>query len=134
EVEVGARAYPVRPGDFRLLVGRDFRAQRGFQAALIESGAVALLVAVLLAAGAGFLLNRLVMRRIGDIDHTARAIVGGDLTTPIPVRSGGDEFGRLALTLNEMLERIEVLVVELRTFTDSVAHALRTPLARLITH
>ncbi|HOZ27426.1 MAG TPA: ATP-binding protein, partial [Hyphomonadaceae bacterium] len=131
-IEIGAVAY-VAPFGTRLLVGRDLRAERNFQAALIESGAVALIAAVLLAGVSGFLLNRLVMRRIGDIDRTARAIVAGDLSTRIPVRSGGDEFGRLAVTLNGMLERIEKLVTELRTVTDSLAHDLRTPLTRLKT-
>lgn len=132
DIEIGAVAY-VAPFGTRLLVGRDLRAERNFQAALIESGAVALIAAVLLAGVSGFLLNRLVMRRIGDIDRTARAIVAGDLSTRIPVRSGGDEFGRLAVTLNGMLERIEMLVTELRTVTDSLAHDLRTPLTRLKT-
>jgi signal transduction histidine kinase len=132
DIEIGAVAY-VAPFGTRLLVGRDLRAERNFQAALIESGAVALIAAVLLAGVSGFLLNRLVMRRIGDIDRTARAIVAGDLSTRIPVRSGGDEFGRLAVTLNAMLERIETLVTELRTVTDSLAHDLRTPLTRLKT-
>lgn len=132
QIEIGAVAF-VAPFGTRLLVGRDLRAERNFQAALIESGAVALLAAVLLAGVSGFLLNRLVMRRIGDIDETARAIVAGDLSKRIPVRAGGDEFGRLAVTLNGMLERIETLVTELRTVTDSMAHDLRTPLTRLKT-
>jgi len=131
-IEVGARAFPVQ-GNLRLLVGRDFRAQRNFEEALIEAGAVALLAAVLLAGASGYILNRIVMSRIGDIDQTARAIVAGDLSTRIPVRSSGDEYGHLALTLNEMLERIEILVVELRTVTDSLSHDLRTPLTRLKT-
>jgi hypothetical protein len=132
EIEIGARAY-LAPYRTRLLVGRDLKAQRGFQAALIEAGAVALLAAVLLAGASGFLLNRLVMRRIGDIDETARAIVAGDLATRIPVRAGGDEFGRLAVTFNGMLERIEALVTELRTVTESLSHDMRTPLTRLKT-
>lgn len=132
EIEVGARAFPVQ-GNLRLLVGRDFRAQRGFEAALLEAGAAALVAAVLLAAASGFILNRIVMSRIGDIDQTARAIVAGDLSRRIPVRAEGDEFSHLAVTLNEMLERIEVLVVELRTVTDSLSHDLRTPLTRLKT-
>ncbi len=131
-IDVGGRALPV-PGNFRLLVGRDFKAQRKFEAALFEAGAVALIAAVLLAGASGYILNRLVMRRIGDIDQTARAIVAGDLARRIPLRSGGDEFGRLAVTLNEMLERIEALVVELRAVTDSLSHDLRTPLTRLKT-
>jgi signal transduction histidine kinase len=133
EIEIGARAYYVEPFNLRLLVGRDLKAQRGFQAALMESGAVALIAAVLLAAASGFVLNRLVMRRIGDIDETARAIVAGDLSKRIPVRAGEDEFSRLAVTLNGMLERIEDLVTELRTVTESLSHDMRTPLTRLKT-
>ena len=132
EIEIGARAY-LAPYNTRLLVGRDLKAQRGFEAALMEAGAVALIAAVLLAAASGFVLNRLVMRRIGDIDETARAIVAGDLSKRIPVRPGEDEFSRLAVTLNGMLERIEALVTELRTVTESLSHDMRTPLTRLKT-
>jgi signal transduction histidine kinase len=132
EIEIGARAY-LAPYNTRLLVGRDLKAQRGFQAALMEAGAVALIAAVLLAAASGFALNRLVMRRIGDIDRTARAIVAGDLAHRIPIRPGEDEFSRLAVTLNGMLERIEALVTELRTVTESLSHDMRTPLTRLKT-
>jgi signal transduction histidine kinase len=131
-VDIGARAFPVE-NRLALLVGRDLRAQRRFSAALAQSGALAMLAAILLASAAAYLLNRVVMRRIGDIDSTARAIVAGDLTRRIPLRDGADEFGRLAVTLNGMLERIETLVVELRTVTDSLAHDLRTPLTRLKT-
>jgi signal transduction histidine kinase len=133
EIEIGARAYRA-PFNTRLLVGRDLKAQRGFEAALVEAGAVALLAAVLLAAVSGFVLNRLVMRRIGDIDETARAIVAGDLSKRIPARTGEDEFSRLAVTLNGILERIEALVTELRTVTESLSHDMRTPLTRLKTN
>lgn len=141
EIEAGARALPLtqineRTGEvrrYRLLVGRDFRAQRKFSATLAASAVVALLAAGLLAIIGGFVINRIVMRRIGDIDATARAIVAGDLTRRIPKRRESNEFSRLSLTLNVMLERIETLVVELRTMTDSLAHDLRTPLTRLKT-
>jgi signal transduction histidine kinase len=132
EIEVGARAIEVAD-NLRLLVGRDFKAQRNFEAALIEAGAASLLAAVLLAAAGGYLLNRIVTGRIADVEGAARAIVAGDLSRRIPVRSSGDEYGRLAVTLNGMLERIDVLVTELRTVTDSLSHDLRTPLTRLKT-
>ncbi len=131
-VDVGARTYAL-PDGVRLLVGRDLRAQRSFLRAMSEAAGLALAASVLLAAASGFILNRLVMRRIGDIDQTARAIVEGDLSRRIPVRGGDDEFTHLAATLNAMLERIEALVLELRTVTDSLAHDLRTPLTRLKT-
>ena len=50
------------------------------------------------------------------------------------MRGTGDEFDRLAGTLNAMLDRIEVLVRDLRTVTDSLAHDLRSPLGRLVRH
>jgi signal transduction histidine kinase len=50
----------------------------------------------------------------------------------VAVRGTGDEFDRLAETLNAMLERIEALVRDLRMVTDSLAHDLRSPLGRLV--
>jgi signal transduction histidine kinase len=47
------------------------------------------------------------------------------------VADGRDAFDRLAQRLNAMLDRIELLVGELRAVTDSLAHDLRSPLARL---
>ena len=73
-VSIGARAFRVE-NRLALLVGRDLRAQRRFSAALARSGALAMLAAILLASAAAYLLNRVVMRRIGDIDSTARAIL-----------------------------------------------------------
>jgi signal transduction histidine kinase len=132
EVDVGARAFPVQ-SRLKLLVGRDMQAQRRFSRALVRASVLALVAAAVLAAAAGYVLNRMVMRRIGDIEGAARAIVAGDLSRRVPERGGSDEFKRLAATLNAMLERIETLVTELRTVTDSLAHDLRTPLTRLKT-
>jgi signal transduction histidine kinase len=139
-VEAGGRALPLYEAGtpqgvqaYRLLVARDFGAQRKFSVTLAESALLALLAAGALAIGGGYVINRLVMRRIGDIDATARGIMAGDLTRRIPARRESDEFSRLSTTLNAMLEKIEILVVELRAVTDSLAHDLRTPLTRLQT-
>ena len=55
----------------------------------------------------------------------------GDLTRRLPQAGEGDEFDRLAATLNTMLGRIEALMQAQRQVTDDIAHDLRTPLARL---
>jgi signal transduction histidine kinase len=65
---------------------------------------------------------------------TAEEIVQGDMARRVPVRGGGDEFDRLAGTLNRMLDRIQLLVADLRMVTDGVAHDLRSPLTRLRAH
>ena len=79
----------------------------------------------------GWLLSRLVSGRIAEIDGAARGIMAGALDRRVALRGTGDEFDRLAGTLNAMLDRIETLVRDLRTVTDSLAHDLRSPLGRL---
>jgi signal transduction histidine kinase len=49
------------------------------------------------------------------------------------VAGGADSFDRLAARLNAMLGKVERLMAELRVVTDSLAHDLRSPLARLRT-
>lgn len=119
------------PGQERLLVGRDASARRQFDRVLLRSVVLASLAAVVLSLLTGWLLTRLVFSRLSDIAQTADDIVSGDLTRRIPLRGSGDEFDRMAMTLNEMLDRIEELVGNLRMTTNSIAHDLRSPLSRL---
>ena len=60
--------------------------------------------------------------------------MAGALDRRVALRGTGDEFDQLAGTLNAMLDRIETLVRDLRTVTDSLAHDLRSPLGRLVRH
>ena len=122
------------PGGERLLVGRDTQARVAFDATLIRALLTALGLTALLAGLSGWLLSRFVNRRIGEITDTADEIVGGGLTRRVPLRGNGDEFDRLGGTLNAMLDRIETLVDDMRMVTDSVAHDLRSPLTRLVSH
>ncbi|MFC3125141.1 sensor histidine kinase [Pseudoroseomonas globiformis] len=92
---------------------------------------VAAALAALLALAAAFLVARRLERRLAGISGAAQAVIGGDLSRRLPVSGRGDEFDRLAETINAMLARIETLVAELRQVTDDVAHDLRSPLSRL---
>ena len=49
----------------------------------------------------------------------------------IPIKGSNDEFDRLALNLNAMLDQIEHLLEGLRQVSNDIAHDLRTPLTRL---
>src|SRR5207237_443639 len=63
--------------------------------------------------------------------RTAQSIMAGDLTRRIPTRGTRDDFDLLAASLNEMLDRIHVLMEDLRQISNDIAHDLRTPLTRL---
>jgi signal transduction histidine kinase len=80
---------------------------------------------------AGLVISRSVLRRIESVNEASREIMAGDLSRRIPASGSGDEFDRLALSLNAMLARIEELMVALREVSDNIAHDLKTPLNRL---
>lgn len=130
---IEAASIRLRDGE-RLLVGRDAEARTRFRQALWQAALQSLAAAVLLSLLTGWLLSRLVLSRISAIDRTANEIVSGNLTLRVPVRGSDDEFDRVSNTLNQMLDRIEALVENLRMTTDSLAHDLRSPLMRLRAH
>ena len=118
-------------GGGRLMVGRDALARQQFDRALFRSVALALVTALALSLLTGWLLTRLVFSRLKDIADTADNIVSGNLALRMPLRGTGDEFDQVSGTLNNMLNRIEELISNLRTTSNSIAHDLRSPLARL---
>ena len=130
---VAAASFRLNGGE-RLLVGRDAQARVAFDQTLLRALGWGLGISAVLALLSGWLLARFVHRRIGEVAGTAEEIMLGAMERRVPVRGSGDEFDRLAGTLNRMLDRIEVLVGDLRMVTDSVAHDLRSPLTRLRAH
>src|SRR3977135_2914697 len=81
----------------------------------------------------GIMVSR-VMHRVEVINRASERIMAGDLTGRLPVgmiTAGGDEFDRLSINLNRMLDRIEKLVEGMRQVSTDIAHDLRTPLTRL---
>ena len=57
--------------------------------------------------------------------------MAGDLSGRLEVTGTGDEFDRLAESLNTMLTRIERLMLGLKQVSDNIAHDLKTPLTRM---
>ena len=93
--------------------------------------AAALGLAALLALLAGRLLAHRSLRPVEMMTATAQRIGADRLSERIPRSRNDDELDRLALTLNEMLDRIERQVHQIQQFTADASHELRTPLAAL---
>ena len=87
---------------------------------------------VLLFAGLGgyFLANR-ALRPIRQITQTAQEITAQDLSQRLAYRGARDEIGSLAMTFDQMLERLQSSFERERRFTGDAAHELRTPLTVL---
>lgn len=60
--------------------------------------------------------------------------MSGDLSRRVPVTGRNDDFDQVADNLNQMLDRIQMLMEDVRRVSDNIAHDLRTPLARLRQH
>jgi signal transduction histidine kinase len=121
----------VLPGGFHLLVGRNLRDADAFRRrTTITLGWAALLTLALGVAG-GFFMTRNMLARVEAVNRTSERIIRGDLSQRVPLTGSGDEFDQLAANLNNMLDRIERLMLGMRQVTDNIAHDLRTPLARL---
>jgi signal transduction histidine kinase len=119
------------PSRDRLLVGRDISELDGF-ADQIKTAVISGIVLIFVLAGvASILVTRRTVGRIESINATSRAIMQSGLDQRIPLRGTHDEWDRVAENLNQMLNRIETLMGEVRQVSDNVAHDLRTPLTRM---
>ncbi|MEP0323905.1 ATP-binding protein [Bauldia litoralis] len=119
------------PGGFWMLVGRDIGEHEQFREIIGRALAWAAALMIGLAVLSWFFVSRRVLKRIDSVSDTSRRIVAGDLSGRLEVTGTGDEFDRLAESLNAMLARIEHLLYGLKDVSDNIAHDLKTPLTRL---
>lgn len=99
--------------------------------ATLQSMIIALLIVapfvLLLSACGSYWLAKRAFRAIHHLTRTARNIKAGDLHQRVPVPRAQDEVHDLALTFNEMIERLERAFAQQRRFVADASHELRTP-------
>lgn len=115
----------------RIYLGLSERDQRRVLRNLLKSFFFMWLSLVLLGFVIVFYSTRRTLRHVRDISEAASRIGHSDLTARVPTSNRHDEMAQLALTLNRMLDRIEISVHQLHTITDSLAHDLRSPLTAI---
>jgi len=95
---------------------------------LVRTLIIAIPLTLVVAGGGGVFLATRALKPVDKIAKTAQKIEETDLTQRIEVDSK-DELGRLATTLNQMIERLEKAFKRQQQFTSDASHELRTPLA-----
>ena len=88
------------------------------------------LATVALAALVWFVVGR-TLRPVERIRAEVAEIGLGELDHRVPEPPGDDEIARLAMTMNEMLARLEASARRQQQFVADAAHELRTPLTRM---
>jgi two-component system OmpR family sensor kinase len=97
------------------------------------------IIGVLIALGAAaWAIVRVGLLPLDRMGHTAGAIAGGDLSHRVESTDPRTEVGRLGISLNAMLDRLETAFSQreasedrLRQFIADASHELRTPLASI---
>ena len=115
-----------------LVVGRDIADMREIQTLIGNAVIAATLVAMFLVLVGTTIFRRELRQRVEAIRDTALRVGTGELTRRIPDVDETDEFVQLRYDINHMLDRIESLMTGVRNVSDSIAHNLRTPLARVL--
>ncbi|HVE40301.1 MAG TPA: ATP-binding protein [Planctomycetota bacterium] len=87
-------------------------------------------VGLVLASIVGYVFSRSTLSPVEELRRHAERITRAHLSERVPLPPGG-ELRDLACTFNEMLDRIEQGVEDLRHMAADAAHELRTPLANL---
>lgn len=88
---------------------------------------------VLLVAGLSYLLVGRALRPVDALRAEASRITAADLSARLPETATGDEVERLAVTLNQMLARLETSADAQRRFVADASHELRSPVATIRT-
>ncbi len=88
-------------------------------------------IALAMALLGGYTLARRVLSPVDRMVEVANRITASDLHQRVEVVNPRDELGRLAQTINSLIDRLQKAIEEMRRFTADAAHELRTPLAVL---
>lgn len=108
-------------------IGESHRSARRMVRTFLIGGLLAFAMsAVVISRGMADLLSRL-----EPINRDIDIVKSGDLTHRLEVHEKETELDKLALHVNDMLDRIEELMDGVKQVSDNIAHDLRTPLTRL---
>jgi heavy metal sensor kinase len=91
---------------------------------------IATVVLALLVSGTGgWLLTRRSLLPLTAMAAATEHITASNLAKRVPVANPRDELGRLALSFNDLLSRLDTAFVQQRQFMADTSHELRTPLS-----
>lgn len=108
--------------------------EEAFASALIIALAVALVTSVLMALAVTGYFSRRVQRSTAAVVDSAAEIARGRYDTRVPSPGFGADFDQLAVTINELAERLGDVEATRRRMLADLAHELRTPIATIEAH
>lgn len=131
------RKYPVRilyarvGPNYIMQTGQSMENHSRIIEAFRKTFILAMAALVVLAAVIGWFMARRALAGVEAVTETARRISDGSLDERVPVNKRDDEIDQLALTFNQMLDRIQTLVNGIKEMSDNIAHDLKSLITRI---
>jgi two-component system OmpR family sensor kinase len=130
-LRVLARPLSAPGGSYRLVVLQSLHPQQEMLADIRETFYWGIPFALMLASLGGYFLARKSLAPVASMASQARQMGAANLHDRLEVANQRDELGQLALSFNQLLERLEVSFEQQRRFVADASHELRTPVAIL---
>ena len=133
DVRVSTTTVTSRKGQqYTVLVGGGIESIEQMTATAGQMLAITAPIVAVVAAVVTYLLVRRSLRSVEAIRSRVSAISAFDLGERVPVGRRSDEISALAVTMNDMLARIEAGHAAQRRFVGDASHELRSPLATVV--
>ena len=132
QIRFSAQTVDGPGGRYTVLVGEGSQVVFSTVKTVVIALAVAAPIVVAVSAAVTYILVSRSMRSVDDIRSRVAEISTSDLTERVPVPEKRDEISALALTMNEMLARIEAGHSAQQRFVGDASHELRSPLTTII--
>jgi len=117
---------------YRVVVATSIDAQRDSARSVLIYLAVGLPVVLVVVAFATWILVGRALAPVDQLRAKVDSISASALDQRVPIPPTGDAIARLAVTMNQLLSRLEASQVEQRQFVGDASHELRSPLATVL--
>ena len=132
DMRISGQAVDGKSGRYTILVGAGSEAVESTVKTVLELLAGAAPIVIAVSAAATYLLVGRSLRSVDAIRTRVADISASDLGERVPVPNNFDEISALAVTMNEMLARIEAGHDAQRRFVGYASHELRSPVTAIL--
>jgi two-component system OmpR family sensor kinase len=126
-----AQRFVTQGQPYNLVILRSLHVQREVLENLSIAFAWLIPLGLALAATGGYFLARKTLAPVAAMGTQAGSITASSLHQRLSVQNPADELGRLALSFNSLLDRLDQSFDRQRRFMADASHELRTPIAIL---
>ena len=127
---------PITTNNFTgtIEVGQNFEAFDHLMKLIFLVMIAACIGGLLLSFLGGTILAKQLLLSVQAITDTMNKIKTNGLKERVPIHENNDEFAKLGLLFNELMDNLETSFVQQKQFVEDASHELRTPLAIIQGH